>query len=100
MMAGEDENLEMKTALNLVLYELYHLNSIKDVKFDEKGASYYMRMPEEKRARIKKALDWAVENQEQDFNRFLPNQQHLDNDDIIYFLETLKVGFEEFGVAK
>lgn len=99
MMTGENENLEMQTALNLVLYELYHIDSIKEIKFDEKGASYYMRMPEEKRSRIKKALDWAVENQDQDFNRFLPNQQHIENEEIISFIKTLKVGFEEFGIA-
>ncbi len=99
MMTGRIENPEMKTALNLVLYELYHVDSIKDVTFDQKGANYYLRMPAEKRARIKKALDWALENKDLDFNSFLPNQQHIDNGDIISFIEILKDGFEEFRIS-
>ncbi|MGB3623548.1 MAG: hypothetical protein WBA20_19550 [Ketobacter sp.] len=100
MMIGEDKNLEIKTALNLVLYELYHLDSIKEVKFDERGANYYMRMPLEKRVRIKKALDWALENKGHKFNESLSNLSHIDNGEIIRFLTIIKNGFEEFNVIE
>jgi len=100
MMIGEDENLEMKTALNLVLYELYHLDSIKDVKFDARGANYYVRMPLEKRVRIKEALDWALDNKDQKFNESLPNLRHIDNRDIVHFLSVIRNGFEEFNIVE
>lgn len=99
MMTDNDTDMEMRTGLNLVLYELYHLDSVKDAEFDNKAASYYLRMPMEKRLKIKKAVDWALENEDQIFNTFLPNQKHIDNRDIIRFLTTIKKGFEKFEVC-
>ena len=99
MMTGNDKDLEMRTGLNLVLYELYHLDSINNARFDEKGANYYLRMPIEKRLRIKSALDWALANKDQQFNKFLPNQGHIDNSEIIQFLTIIKNGFEQFGIC-
>lgn len=99
MMISEDEEMELRSGLNLVLYELYHLDAIKDAKFDKSGAKYYLRMPLEKRLKIKRALDWALENKEQNFNKFLPNQQHIENDDIIQLFSIIKNGFEEFGIC-
>ena len=100
MMIGEDESLEMKTALNLVLYELYRFDSVEEVKFDALFADYYMLIPLEKRVRIKEALDWALDNKGQKFNQSLPNLRHIDNSDIINFLSVLRNGFEEFNVVE
>lgn len=99
MMTDNDTDLEMRAGLNLVLYELYHLDSVKNTRFDEKGANYYLRMPIEKRLKIKNALDWALANKDQQFNEFLPNQGHIDNSEIVQFLAIIKNGFEQFGIC-
>jgi IS5 family transposase len=99
MTDGQD-NIGMRWALMLVLYELYYVDSIEDAKFNENTERYYRQMPLEKRRRIHKGMAWALDNPGLEFNMFLPNQTRFSNAAIVGFIDRMKRGFEEFQLIE
>jgi hypothetical protein len=94
---------DIRIGLNLILYELFYLDS-ESMKnsppFGEKQAKYYSGLGEKKLNKIGLALEWAVNNKSYPFNTIYPRHGHIDNNQILAFLSNTLTGLVRFNLYK
>jgi hypothetical protein len=94
---------DIRVGLNLILYELFYLDSesLKNTPpFGEKQLRYYSGLGEKKPNEIGLALEWAVENKSYPFNTVYPRHGHIDNDQISAFLSNTLTGLVDSNLYK
>jgi len=74
---------EVQLGLNLILYELFHVDvdHLREMPpFGEKDNKYFSRFGDQKINKIGAAIEWALENEHYPFNEIYPRQSHIGND--------------------
>lgn len=94
---------DIRLGLNLILYELFYLDSeyLKNTPpFGEKELKYYSGFDKKKLNKIGLALEWAVDNKNYPFNTIYPRHSHIDNKLILAFLSNLLTGLIDSKLYK
>jgi len=97
----EDIPVNIKQGLNIILYELFYLNSeaLEALPpFGDKQEKYYKKFDQDKLKKVGRSLEWAAENNNYAFNTIYPRHKNIDNALVANFLSYTLNGIVKSGL--